>query len=399
MDLDGEPASASLFVPWSIFEHRDVDGQSMADLFRSECARELSPRELAWLDANALARFGIWEVVELDRGRSVRVRNLLTYVERLVLERAGSERLALREAVLARVVVFDGIAVFCGMHPRPLGAREAQSLVRSVLEGLGGKRARRLDEKTLSRPDFSNLLIELWERAIDEIASRPPPKLMTTDGEELVPVTETFQIVDASSGTPLCVRDRLLALPHATPEEDSAGLPAQIAFIRPNPPGSQLDTTVLGHARVTADAVVMETLSRERADQFRAQIERTCGGLVAFVSREERDPAEMFGHASGRASARTAEERAPVGEREARPPEAAAALVELKARSYCDWCDHALPALGGKTPREAAKARSRKLRDEVDLLVCEIEAQESMLHPSERFDVRRLREELGIRSA
>jgi hypothetical protein len=75
------------------------------------------------------------------------------------------------------------------------------------------------------------------------------------------------------------------------------------------------------------------------------------------------------------------------------------ALREMKSRSYRDWCDSALPALEGKTPRQALRGRSRKLRAEVELLLREMEHRESMLHPDERFDVGVLRAELGIASA
>jgi hypothetical protein len=117
--------------------------------------------------------------------------------------------------------------------------------------------------------------------------------------------------------------------------------------------------------------------------------------FVVFNSREERNQAEMLAQMLDRSD----EERAPISRRPEPPPEAAEAMRELKARSYRDWCDRALPALGGKTPRQAAKARSRKLRDDVELVLREIERGESTLHPSERFDVAQLREELGLASA
>lgn len=318
IELEDEPAAGMLFGPWAAYEHRDARGRSVADHFRSEAANELTHEEIAWLEAQSRARLGIWQIVDVTPGHSIRVRNSLTHVERTVIERSGSETLRVHESILVRIVDFAGLSLFCGMHPCALGPREAQHIVRSILEGLGGKRARRLDEKTLNQPDFAEMLIDLWERALDELASRPMPKLVTTDGEELVPIVETFSIVN--SGDTARVRDALLSLPHATLEgaEDEGVEPdeTRIAFVRDNAPGSQLENTVIGHATVSRARLVMETMSRERADRFRKQIERACGAWTAFVSREERDVEQMFAEREIRSS--TA--RKPLRERAAPPP-------------------------------------------------------------------------------
>lgn len=53
-----------------------------------------------------------------------------------------------------------------------------------------------------------------------------------------------------------------------------------------------------------------------------------------------------------------------------------------------------IPALGGKTPRKAA--RSEKGRRELDLLLRDIENHESRLPEGMRFDMSRLRKALGL---
>ena len=48
------------------------------------------------------------------------------------------------------------------------------------------------------------MLITLWDGIIDARLNAPPPKLMTTDGEELTPIEDTFDIVgiDDNDGAP-----------------------------------------------------------------------------------------------------------------------------------------------------------------------------------------------------
>jgi hypothetical protein len=69
-------------------------------------------------------------------------------------------------------------------------------------------------------------------------------------------------------------------------------------------------------------------------------------------------------------------------------------LREFKERHYADWPDLPLPALDGKTPRDAV--RTRHGRTQVDLLVRQMENSEERLPAGERFDVAGLRARLGL---
>ena len=69
-------------------------------------------------------------------------------------------------------------------------------------------------------------------------------------------------------------------------------------------------------------------------------------------------------------------------------------LREVKEAHYREWIDTPVPALGGKTPRAAM--RSARSREKLDLLLREIENRENRLPAAERFDIARLRQELGL---
>jgi len=56
--------------------------------------------------------------------------------------------------------------------------------------------------------------------------------------------------------------------------------------------------------------------------------------------------------------------------------------------------DDPIPALGGKTPIQAA--RSKNARKQLDALLKDIEYHESQLPERERFDVAILRQKLGL---
>jgi len=60
------------------------------------------------------------------------------------------------------------------------------------------------------------------------------------------------------------------------------------------------------------------------------------------------------------------------------------------------WLDDEIPALGGLTPRAAA--RSPRSRAALETLLKELDQSEARLPAAERIDVSRLRNELGMTS-
>jgi len=127
----------------------------------------------------------------------------------------------------------------------------------------------------------------------------------------------------------------------------------------------------------------LETNSVERADRLRARLEAGCGGLLRHRAREHGDPLS-----SARPSPDAARP-APVV-----PPAAIDAVREFKARHYADWADVPLPALDGKTPRQAV--RTKRGREQVDVLLRTMENAEQRSRDGATFDFAPLRRSLGL---
>src|SRR5205814_7125656 len=85
-----------------------------------ERGAELDHAERTWLLAQQSAWLSIWEVLEVEPGKSVTLRDRLSGETRRVHEVRGSAVLVPRDAILGRVVDHEGISVLCGIHPRPL---------------------------------------------------------------------------------------------------------------------------------------------------------------------------------------------------------------------------------------------------------------------------------------
>ncbi len=391
IDVEHAPEAISIFVSWAMYEHR-FEGSTIVERFLRASSGTLRREEHAWLSAQVRSRLSVCEVLEVERGQSIRVRDVFTGEEALVIERMASESIVPRDVLLVRVVSHGGCAVFCGMHPRALGPREAPELVARVRKVLAGRRNAKLTEDGLRRPGAPTAILALWQEAFEAAALAPPPRLQNTDGEDLVLVTDTF----TTTGSRASLRETLLRLPLATLQDDESenadAAEVRIAFVRENRRGAALENTVLGHLTSSSSTLVVETNSRSRADSLKAQIMRGCGGLVAHARREERDGRELVATAGHQGSA-----NAPRRPRsEGAPPELRAVARAWKSAHYARWVDEPIPALAGLTPRAASTSRSKQIRAELETLLKELERSESRLPAEERFDVAVLRGELAV---
>ncbi len=367
-----------LLVPWSIF-HVAAQGKPIAAWFLEECGGELSPEERSWLEAQQSAWLTLWEVLETQPGASVTVRDLLTGETRCVREARGSKALVTWDVILGRVADWQGRSVFCGMHPQPLPPREAAGVLRQFRSKLD--RRNRVNTERLRDEKTGRFLIALWEEAAQEMirARSVPPRLYNTDGDEMSLTTDEF-IFDPESRAE--IEARLAAMEGAEPPE---GKDSCYTFYRPgNRMHPSWNNTIVGSARVTNREMIVETNSTKRADNLRLKVEKACGTLVQHHSRKQADPQTLLKESKGKRGAPSA----------LKAPEALEIVREMKERHYKSWPDAPLPALRGKSPKEAVK--TPKGRSEVTALLKDLENHERRTDKDAPYDFSRLRQALGI---
>ena len=379
-DAHGDPAAAQLVVPWCAY-HAQVGGQRIAERFLETQARRLSVKERDWLAAQLAAWLSIWEVTEVEPGTGVHVSDLLSGETRFVLERTASRMLTRRDTVLARIVDHAGSSTFCGLASRALPPWEADAVVQRVRRRLrvrGVARVSRLRDEAIGK-----FMLARWAEAIDELAQRAktPPTLQNTDGDALLFTTDHYAL-DAPARDE--VERRLTALGAVVSDEPSASERCY-ELVRPGRAGDD-EGTIIGRLRLTDAALAVETNSVPRADHLRQRIDAACGELVRHRIREHSDPRALLARGGG------TDDAAPVPALD--PAEAARIEREYKQRHYRRWLDEPIPALDGKTPREAVCTGAGRHR--VDVLLRDIEHRESRLPPARRVDVAPLRRDLGL---
>lgn len=387
--LDPEE-TLQLAVPWSLYHYR-VEERSVLEWYLAERARRLSPAEREWLAAQQAAWLSAWEVIGVEPGESVTLRDLLSHEERFVRERSGSRTLVVRDVLLGRVVDHEGVSLLCGVHPRPLPPMDAAEVVRRARGRLRRKRA--IPVERLRDEAFGRYLIARWEEAVDELDARAeiPPQLRNTEGDLLLLTADHFEIQATARAE---VESRLAAMEGVEVEQEAGGDDAPeegstyVFLTEGNRMHASWENTVVGRACLTGTKLRLEANSLERADALRTRVEAACGKLLRHRAREHADPLAP----PVRAAAATAAAAAP-------PPEPAPAeieqlLLDVKRRHYADWPDQSVPALDGLSPREAV--RTARGREAVDVLLKDMENREQRHAGRDAFDFGELRRELGL---
>ena len=373
-DVEREIQLAS---PWSVYCAK-VDGRTVVDWYLSEKGRHLSPDQRGWLEAQQRSWLSIWEITDVDPGRGLRVHDLLTGEDRRVDEVKGSRVLVKRDAVLGRIVDHGGTSVFCGLYPVRLPPLDAAEIVRAVRAKLRRKTAptpERLGDEAIGR-----FMIRQWREAVSTMSLRAhvPPKLTNLDGEKLRFTTDVFTFWPARRADVECGMKEIDGV------EEPAGDDPRYVFLRGGRPAHADDgRTILGTATLSANELAVETNSVERADALRSQVEKACPGLLVHQRRDHGDPL----------APRLVRPSAEPSEVEDLPTAREAAQA-FKRRHYQEWADQPVPALQGKTPREAI--RTAQGRDAVDALLKHFEHHEQRSPPDVRFDFNDMRRDLGL---
>ncbi len=381
VDFDKE---TQLFFPWSAY-HFAVEGKPMARWFVEEQGDRLSGTELEWLRAQQASWLSLWEVREATPGRSLALQDLLSGEKRTVHEVSGSKALVRRDVLLCRVVDYHDHSLIAGTHSRPLPPVQAAEVERRVRGRL--RRRRHVPVERLQNEKIGRYMISRWEEAVEdlEIERSIPPRLQNTDGDELLFSTDHFRFDPAVRGE---IERRLTSLEGVEPPVPEDPEKAYVFTVPGNPLHESWDNTVVGRACLMKDRLRVETNSPKRADALRERIEAAYGDLVTHLVREYSDP-----FAEGKWGAQPPDPgKTP---RESLPPEEAAAVIrEFKAKQYALWPDRPLPALDGKTPREAVQTKDGRRR--VDMLLKDCENAEARMPEDQQFDFSMIRRELGL---
>lgn len=191
----------------------------------------------------------------------------------------------------------------------------------------------------------------LWQWMDEWQANWKPPRMCNTDGDELLWHTASFAVAD-----PVLTRQRLMEREDIDYDQQAD----ELVWSKQATGKNKMlgETITLGRIEFVADELVLTVNSAERFMDGRKWLEKLPGVAFKGVQTRPWDEAKKD---------RPLDERISPPESVEMTPEIVAAVQEMMSKRYMQWLDMPLPALGGKTPRQACRTEAG--RQEVAMLI------------------------------
>jgi hypothetical protein len=353
----------AVFYPWFLFKWR-IDpaddesslagpaGQSIVQSYLRAHGRKLDPMERQYLEGFANAPFSFFEIVDVEPGKSVVLRDLLLDRDYSVLEKSASGSLHEGDVVFGTVIEAGAIALFGALSMiafRP----SAKVNILSMRDWLAQSGQASITPETLEEYD-----LELRDLYFDLFTARTAiPALCNTDGEKL-----SFHTMKYTISSPTRVFDLLKGLTNGfdTEEEllDQAEFDLQgnlskveIPWLMPsNPKHGGMDNTLHGRLVINGSEMTCEVNSAERAGRLRAIIEKSLpAGEATYQTTVIQSAERMMRDAPPSSSDSGTNEELMAH------PEVRSHIDQMMRKHWEKWLDMELPALHGKTPRQAVR--------------------------------------------
>jgi len=345
-EMEDEVATdADLKLLFYLAFDREVDaGESLAAAFLRRAAWQVAVPERRFIARLAAARLRLYEVHEVRLDEGVRLRDLWTDEEAFVTERSATHGLTRWDLLAARVAPEDdGSLRFEGglyfFPPRLKG--ELLGALRDLQRSLRRSQPD-LDDDTLFR-HAAVLFNRFWLERV--VTPQPLPSIVTAEGDPMEFGKVVFDVRDRPG-----VIEALERHPEIERDEDAW------RWFEDASDGMRRSLTSL---KLEGDRLVAEVTSRQRASRVRRLLEEAAASALRYRSARYESVEDAL---ERRRAEPPSEDGDPI------PPDVAARFItEYKERHYSTWPDIPLPALDGRTPRDAAG--DAKLRPRlVDLL-------------------------------
>jgi hypothetical protein len=371
-----------------------ADGENIADLYLKRRGWKETALNRAYIAGLRDAAVSLYEVSEIKRGESMLLRNLLADEAPVkVREKSATQSLKPWDRIAVRVVPERDHHVISGAL-LPF-SREASDLLidgmRRALK-LGRRKELRLSTDQLRR--CAPLFASAWLFAyLPKSLAPEAPHVTNSEGDELL--FHDLRFPFAAGVRQIEVADLLAKMPAFEP----AG-PKFWNWLEPEAPkgfgskkGIALDQTmsgarVLGTLEMTGKALILSVNSAQRAEWGMALIKDKFGDLLksplTTIRTVEQRMAERSGDRERQASADV-------------PPDVARQILhDHLDRHYRDTLDQPVPALSGKTPRQAVRtaAGRRKTVEWLKLIENRSAAQQGT--PLAEYDFGWMWDELGL---
>jgi hypothetical protein len=299
-----------------------------------------------------------YAVTDVVAGREIALHDVLTGRDVVVREQSASQSVERGTLLFTRVLTVDSSSIMSGCAPLIIPPRWLHTIL-DFRERFAGGKGQTLTSDAVRDLDFE--LRDLYFYIEDEVWNPRLPELRNTDGDKLVLTKMTYRL-HCSPGTAF---DRLLPLARASDEDRAAFLTdatmneagaLQAVSLPWNKKGNRLhkdwDNTTLGTLEIDGDRLEVHVNSERRSRRIEREIAKRLGA-DAVLEGQVGDPVEKL------LAERKDHPLDPLAvaaqERLQQLPEVREHLRQMGERHWEAWLDARLPALGNRTPRQAAQ--------------------------------------------
>ena len=359
------------FLQWMSQDFRGHTGRTLIEHFAAGQGHELPLRDREILRAWLASYPAICEVERVEPEVGVHVRNVFTDERHFVHDVMGSRSFKRADWTLCRLEVLDGetgfasdsISVPPAVRKRVIEhieqeASAAQITPAEYVRGMGNLLRRKIHE-----------LSEAWLQGLT---------IVNREGDLVEESCAEYLILDEAKLTA-----QLRSLPQLEEMPPQAG---ELSFLWSEHVAGTGQAR-FGSLRVAGDRLRLFTESQTRLQLGRGLLEANARPYLRHLEDRVVSQAEMKENIR----------RRPASERRDDPPpspEEQEILRAVKEEHYRTWPDHPLPALGGRTPRQAMKSKTG--RQALIRLIRDMETDELGRGHDPAYDFNILRENLGL---
>ncbi|HVB77505.1 MAG TPA: SEC-C metal-binding domain-containing protein [Candidatus Nitrosotalea sp.] len=397
--FDPDSIHIPVFMPWFFYHWRpetentvvprdQVDRFPIVSLYLSRRGRREEPLVVRYLEACRRSALSFLQIDEVSVGAGLSVTDTLTGWQGFVSERSGSESLRRGDIVLAKVVTLDDVSVLDGCSPIAFPPLEKATIIK--LRNHIRKAHRSITPEVVA--DYDLELLEVYHSIAERLLNPALPELSNTDGDPLEFCRLTYEVPSPKSALDAL---RHLALGHdeaellagATFDQGGELLAVEVPWLKRGSARLGMGKVGLGSIRIEGRRLVAEVNSQARALRFRKIADRALPAGSRHLSTVV-EPIE----AALKAFREETPDPPPDDDLNQRP-EIQALLKEHLRAHYRAWVDEAVPALAGKTPRQAMKTKDG--REMVEALLLGLEQRAGQQPGLDHEIVAELRATLG----
>ena len=345
-----------------------------------------------------VAPFSFYDVLTVRPGVGFVLRDIMTGEETSVTEQSGSHHTQVGDIMFAKLVSIDQVTLLEACAPvmfPPIEKSAILDLRKKIHE-----RKLPLTPELLKDYDFE--MLEIYHDITHRLLNPAIPQLQNTDGDPML----LHKLIYDLKCSPREALDSLKQL-NITENDESiltgaeyepSGELSKIEFTWEKPGNKKhkdWNNTILGHLHIEVTKLTAEVNSENRAQKFKALMEKLLPGKARYKTTVIESPQAMLARAEKEGNSARAKQHQKEQDELNNHPEVQVQIADYMRQHYRDWPSQKLPILNGKTALQAIKTKDGK--EMVEALLMDIERRgKHTTPPLDHAIIAELRERLGL---